>query len=60
MRNIYCVIRVFPSTMFFEEWGNKKHCMNYAKKAAKPRLRVCKVVPVVEWDAHGKMKERKD
>ena len=58
-RNLHYVIRVFPDTIFFEAWGTKKQCIDYAKNAAKPRLKVCNVVPVVEWDRHGKMKELK-
>lgn len=57
MRYTHCVIRVFPKTMFFEEWGTKAYCLRYAEKAAKPRLKVCKVVPVKEWDKHGKLKK---
>jgi hypothetical protein len=58
-RNIHCVIRVFPDTIFFEAWGTKKQCIDYTKHAAKPHLEVCNVVPVVVWDKHGKMKELK-
>ena len=55
--NNYCVIRVFPDTTFIEAIGTKKACMKFAQDAAKPRLRVCKMVPVVKWDNSGKMKE---
>ena len=55
--NNYCVIRVFPDTTFIEAIGTKKACMKFARGAAKPRLRVCKLVPVVKWDNSGKMKE---
>lgn len=52
--NNYCVIRVFPTSTFIEAIGTKKACMKFAHGAAKPRLRVCKLVPVVKWDGHGK------
>ena len=55
MRNTHVVIREFEHAMFFEMWGTKKQCMDFAKKAAKPCLKVCKVVPVLTWDKHGKM-----
>jgi hypothetical protein len=55
--NNYCVIRVFPASTFIEAIGTKKACMKFAQGAAKPRLRVCKMVPVVKWDNSGKMKE---
>ena len=55
--NNYCVIRVFPTSTFIEAIGTKKSCMKFAQGAAKPRLRVCKMVPVVKWDNSGKMKE---
>lgn len=55
--NNYCVIRAFPDTTFIEAIGTKKACMKFAQGAAKPRLRVCKMVPVVKWDNSGKMKE---
>ena len=58
-RNLHCCIRVFPDAIYFEKWGTKKQCIDYAKHAAKPRLKVCNVVPVVEWDRHGKKKELK-
>lgn len=54
MNDLYCVIRVFPSTMFFEEWGTKKHCMEYTDSVPKKRLKVCKVIPAVSWDKNGK------
>ena len=56
MRYTHCVIRVLPTTMFFEEWGTKAKCMAFAKKAAKCGLKVCKVLPVLEWDKHGRKK----
>ena len=52
--NNYCVLRVFPTSTFIEAIGTKKDCMKFAQGAAKPRLRVCKMVPVVKWDGHGK------
>ena len=61
--NLHCVIREFPkgkhqpATMFFEAWGNKRQCLNYAKKAAKPNLRLCKVIPIIKWDKSGRVKE---
>lgn len=56
IRNTHVVIREFPNSMFFETWGTKENCMKFAKKAAKPNLLVCKVVPVVAWDKNGKLK----
>ena len=55
-RNNYCVIRVFPTSTFIEAIGTKKACMKFAQGAAKPRLRVCKMVPVVKWNRQGKAK----
>lgn len=55
--NNYCVIRVFPDTTFIEAIGTKKVCMKFAQGAAKPGLRVCKMVPVVKWNNSGQMKE---
>lgn len=57
-RNGYCVIRVFPTSTFIEAIGTKKACIKYAKDAAKPRLRVCKMVPIVQWDGHGRMTKK--
>lgn len=57
IRNTHVVIREFPNSMFFETWGTKENCMKFAKKAAKPNLLVCKIVPVVAWDKHGKLKK---
>ena len=54
MKDMYCVVRVFPSTMYFEEWGTKRHCMEYAANTPKKRLKVCKMIPVVSWDKNGK------
>lgn len=59
-RNLHCCIRVFPTAVFVEAWGTKKQCIDFTKHAAKPRLEVCKVVPVVVWDKHGKMKGKKN
>lgn len=62
MRPIYGVFRVFhdtavfAGTFFHEAMGTKKKCLAFAQKAAKPRLVVCKLQPIVEWDAHGKPK----
>ena len=57
IRNTHVVIREFPNSMFFETWGTKEYCMAYAKQAAKPNLMVCKAVPVVAWDKHGKQRK---
>ena len=57
MRNNYCVIRTFPDRVFIEAIGTKQGCMKFAKKAAKPYLKVCKMVPVVAWDKHGRTKK---
>ena len=57
IRNTHVVIREFPNSMFFETWGTKRHCMTYTKHAARTNLLVCKVVPVVAWDKHGKLKQ---
>lgn len=65
MRPIYGVFRVFPGTavfagtIFHEAMGTKKKCLAFAQKAAKPRLVVCKLQPIVEWDAKGKLKKNK-
>lgn len=53
-RNNYCVIRAFPTTIFIEAIGDKGACEKYAKKAAKPYLRLCKMIPIIRWDKHGK------
>lgn len=53
-RSNYVVLRVFPKAVFWEHIGNKKSCIEYTKKAAKPLLRICKMVPVVKWDRRGK------
>lgn len=57
VRHNYCVVRAMPNYPFIEEIGTKKMCMKFVKYAAKPFLRVCRMVPVVSWDAHGKKKE---
>ena len=55
MRSTHCVIREFPSgSTFMETWGTKAYCMSFARKAAKPGLKVCKFVSVASWDKHGK------
>ena len=53
-RSNYVVLRVFPKAVFWEHIGNKKSCLEYTKKAAKPLLRICKMVPVAKWDRRGK------
>lgn len=50
------MIRVFPTATFIEHIGTKEACMKFAQGAAKPRLRVCKMVPVVKWDNKGRRK----
>jgi hypothetical protein len=47
MRPTHCVIRVFPAAVFFEESGMKEYSMAYAKRTAKPRLKVSKAVSVM-------------
>lgn len=53
-RSNYVVLRVFTKAIFWEHIGSKKSCLEYTKKAAKPLLRICKMVPVVKWDRSGK------
>ena len=42
--------------IFFEEWGSKKKCMDYANSKPKRFLSVCKITPIVSWDRNGKKK----
>lgn len=55
-RRYHIVIRTFPDATFIEYVGTKKECLEYANKATKKYLKLCKMVPVIRWDKKGKRK----
>lgn len=52
----HIVIRTLPGATFIERVGTKKECLEYANRAPKKYLKLCKMVPVMKWDKEGKRK----